>query len=313
MLENRSYDNVLGLLYNANNAPPYNEAPQGQSTLWGLTGTESNLNPNPPPASFTVTPAVGDPPVVATTIPTIDPGEPFADMAQQILGLTSVDETTNPYASPVGPYGLMGGFVANYATQNRWGTDSVPEQVMMCMTPALMPVTAFLANNYMICDGWFGSAPTQTFANRLFSVCASSGTWVADPQENLAYSYIDDKEYAGLDEDGAFPVFDAANRLALPTVFAQLDNVLGKTQNNKDGEPFPSWKLYFHDYSITAGLLDYVYDQYTNATSLNVGQYDTTDYTSQSTHLANKNFTTFAQDLAAGTLASFTLIEPRYS
>jgi phospholipase C len=44
-----------------------------------------------------------------------------------------------------------------------------------------------------------------------------------------------------------------------------------------------------------------------------VGQYDTSDYTSSTTYLANKGFTTFAEDLAAGTLAPFTLIEPRYS
>ena len=315
MLENRSYDNVLGMLYNANNDEPYQKAPQGQSGLQGLTGTESNVDPAG--GSITVAPAVNSPsskpPVVATTIPTIDPGEPFADMAQQILGLESVDTTTNPYASTAPTtYGSMGGFVANYAAQSRSGTASVPAQIMMYMTPALMPVTAFLANNYMVCDEWFGSAPSHTFANRLFSVCASSGTWTADPQQNLAYSYIDDLEYVGL-EHSAWPVFDAKSRLALSSVFAQLDAVLGVSQSRDDGPSFPSWKLYFHDYSITAGLLDYVYDQYADPTSMNVGQYDTTDYTSSTTHIANKNFTTFMDDIAAGTLAPFTLIEPRYS
>ena len=27
MMENRSYDNILGWLYNSNNAPPYNRSP----------------------------------------------------------------------------------------------------------------------------------------------------------------------------------------------------------------------------------------------------------------------------------------------
>ncbi len=315
MLENRSYDNVLGMLYSAANAAPYQTAPSGQTHLNGLTGTESNVNPAG--GSITVAPAVGDPssdpPLVATTIPTIDPGEPFADMAQQILGLETLDTTGNPYASTEPTtYGSMGGFVANYAGQKRNGTASVPAQIMMYMTPALMPISAFLANNYMVCDAWFGSVPTHTFANRLFSVCASSGTWTADPQQNVAYSYIDDEEYVGL-EHSAYPVYGAQNRLALASVFQQLDAVLGTSQTFEDGPAFPSWKLYFHDYSITSALVDYVIDQYVNPDSLNIGQYDTSDYTSQTTHLANKSFTTFQQDIAAGTLASFTLIEPRYS
>ena len=46
MLENRSYDNVLGWLYNSGNAPPFNQAPKGQQGLDGLNGTETNPSPN---------------------------------------------------------------------------------------------------------------------------------------------------------------------------------------------------------------------------------------------------------------------------
>jgi hypothetical protein len=45
MLENRSYDNVLGWLYNPGNKPPYNQAPPGQLYLNGLTGKETNPSP----------------------------------------------------------------------------------------------------------------------------------------------------------------------------------------------------------------------------------------------------------------------------
>jgi phospholipase C len=304
MFENRSYDNVLGMLYNESNDGPYQQAPSGQNELWGLTGTESN--PQPGGGTIAVSPAVDDPtvnpPVVATTIPVVDPGEPFADMAQQILGLTDVPTSGNPYAGALGPYDSMGGFVANYVAQKN---GPVAKQIMMYMTPALMPITAFLANKYMICDGWFGSAPTQTFANRLFSLCASSGTWTASGQ---SFSYIDDLEYTGT-EHGAVPVYLAQSRLNLPNIFQQLDDVLGTPPNQQ----VPNWKLYFHDYSNTAALLEYVRVQCDDATSLNVGQYDLSDYTSQTTPLANKNFTTFAADVTGGTLAPFTLIEPRYS
>ncbi|MDB5036306.1 MAG: Phosphoesterase family [Chlorobi bacterium] len=35
MLENRSYDNVLGMLYNAKNQAPYNQAPTGRRIFRG--------------------------------------------------------------------------------------------------------------------------------------------------------------------------------------------------------------------------------------------------------------------------------------
>jgi phospholipase C len=311
MFENRSYDNVLGMLYNAANAFPYKQAPSGQSNLWGLSGTESNPQPSGPPIS--VSPAVDDPnatpPVVATTIPVADPGEPFADMAQQILGLADAPTTGNPYQTGVGPYGSMQGFVANYAGQ----TNAVPAQIMMYMTPELMPISAFLANNFMVCDGWFGSVPTQTFANRLYSLCACSGTWMAPAGESptsyaTSFSYIDDKEYTGI-EHGATPVYAAETRLDLASIFSRLDDVLG----TPPGQTVPNWKLYFHDFSNTAGLLEYVHLQFDNPTTLNLGQYDLSDYTSQTTPLANKSFSTFQQDLDSGNLAPFTLIEPRYS
>ncbi|HVZ38113.1 MAG TPA: alkaline phosphatase family protein [Candidatus Kapabacteria bacterium] len=323
MFENRSYDNVLGMLYNSSYPAPYNQAPSGQADLQGLSGSESNPNPNGNP--ITVAPAVNNPnakpPVLATAIPTADPGEPFMDMAQQILGLENRPTDGNPYAAGAGTYGMMGGFVANYLLQ---GNNPVPEEIMMYMTPELMPVTAFLANNYMVCDEWFGSIPTQTFANRLYSLCADSGTWATDLFDHT-YSYINDSEYLGVPSTDPLykakavyndkpPALTAPSQmLDLPSVFAQLDAVLGVTQQSGSGPDFPSWKVYFHDYSLTANLLQYVKTQFLSSTSLNIGQYDNSDYTSSTTHLANRNFTTFAEDLAAGTLASFTLIEPRYS
>ena len=272
MFENRSYDNVLGKLYDASYAPPYDAPPPGQAHLRGL--------------------------------PVADPGEPFADMAQQILGLTEPPSNGNPYAGPPGPYGLMGGFVANYERQKH---GPVPAQIMMHMTPALMPVTAFLANRYMICDEWFGSVPSQTFSNRLFSLCAQSGAW---PEADPRFSYIDDLEYLGL-EHFASPVYFWFARLKLRSIFSQLDKI--GVAARRPGTAIPNWKLYFHDYSNTAALLEYVKLRCDDPAGINVGQYDLSDYSRQTTYLANKQFTTFADDLAAETLAPFTLIEPRYS
>jgi len=123
MLENRSYDNVLGWLYNPSNQPPYDQAPQGQINLKGLTGNETNPPTQQGGAPIQVmnqtkttdgkTGAI----YPGTTVPIYDPGEPFADMAQQIIGSTSVP-SENPYNIepwPPDSKSLMQGFTLNYA------------------------------------------------------------------------------------------------------------------------------------------------------------------------------------------------------
>ncbi len=125
MLENRSYDNILGMLYAAGEPPPPFVGPTqpvaglvGQSALNGLTaGGFSNPAPNHQPA-IAVTETTD------TTCPAIDPGEPFESMAQQFLGLEKPPpfNPTVPTPSAGDPYAAaplqpMGGFVTNYALQ----------------------------------------------------------------------------------------------------------------------------------------------------------------------------------------------------
>src|SRR5437660_671106 len=125
MLENRSYDNVLGAL----SLPTPSGVVTGQTGLNGLTGNESN--PVPGDTSVIAVHSTSDPvqiggsgPAYAPTcLPLVDPGEPFNDMAQQFLGLDA-PPTSNPYADyPPDASGVMQGFVKNYA-----GQLSVPQQ-----------------------------------------------------------------------------------------------------------------------------------------------------------------------------------------
>ncbi len=128
MLENRSYDNILGALYAPSNLPPYNEAPAGQANLNGLTlsGPNQQSNPNGTGSGAPVIPVANQstptqvgtsgPAYPATTIPLVDPGEYFKDMAQQIVSLPGVPahNSSQPYTGypPANP---MQGFVNNYA------------------------------------------------------------------------------------------------------------------------------------------------------------------------------------------------------
>src|SRR5271163_3942584 len=75
MLENRSFDNVFGWLYDPRNAPPFDQVPRGQ-TFNGVSG--KNLS-NP---AGSEQPAVPVGWTVDTTNPFPDPGEDY----QQVYG-----------------------------------------------------------------------------------------------------------------------------------------------------------------------------------------------------------------------------------
>ncbi len=293
MLENRSYDNVLGMLYAPGNPAPYDSAPAGQLTLDGLPPDASNVDPVTGLA-LNAWGGPGDSP----TIPETDPGEPFYDMAQQIQG-AAFKEDDNPYSSSA--TAPMGGFVANYRAQFAGGqtassagignVQNAVRDVMHVYTPWLMPVTAYLARNFMVCDAWFASAPTQTFANRMFAHCATPGG-------SSTESFLDDSQYLLTWAAGGF----GANN-----VFAQLDAVLGVGAK-------PNWKVYFHDYSISMGLVKYVNAAATSASNINVASYDQSDYPDTSSLWPVGAWpNTFLADLANGTSPPYSFVEPRYS
>ena len=144
MLENRSFDHLLGFLKRQNAA------------IDGLTGNETN-----PPALETrpdvmVTDVAGD---VRDLDP--DPGHDFDNVTQQIFG--SLD-TSQP--------ATMDGFVRDYATVSK---DPIHgENIMKCFKPQTLPVLATLAMQYGVCDRWFSSVPGSTIPNRMFVHGASS-------------------------------------------------------------------------------------------------------------------------------------------
>jgi phospholipase C len=304
LFENRSYDNVLGWLYKPTNQFPYQTAPSGQRDLDGLQGSETNPDPNHSHQTISVanqiTPAQIDgagPAYAPTAIPLIDPGEFFCDMAQQILGLRSIPDS-NPYVHypPQNTQELNQGYTRNYAQLSGPAHPQTPvppsniKDVMNYLTPAQMPVTAFLANNYAVCDQWFASAPTQTYANRAFALCAAPGV-----DHNGKFSLIDDLQYY-LD-----PL------LTIPSVLSQLDAVLGA-----GGAPGPFWKVYFQDYSIAAKTVPQVAEAAASSNNVNLATFDDSDWGSQTPKQLKSTTTTFVDDLAAGNLPPLSFIEPRY-
>ena len=144
MLENRSFDCLLGALYPASPA------------FHGLTGAEKNTYAGQPvPVWKSKGSALDD---TTARIPDPDPGELFTDMNQQLFG-------DGPQTAPP----TMSGFVANYMAQPNGGKLFDPGAVMHYFTPEQVPVISTLAKAFGVSDQWYASAPCQTWPNRFFA------------------------------------------------------------------------------------------------------------------------------------------------
>lgn len=168
MLENRSFDHVLGFLYEAGD-PRLNGQP-----FDGLTGTESNPGKGGQPVQvFKITPDSPN----AYFMPGADPGEGYAATNSQLFG-----STTAP-SQPPAPGQSNQGFVNNFDYTLGWESQkgtwtikdgTVAQDIMGIYTPTMLPVLSTLAQQYAVCDHWYGSAPTETLPNRAFALAATS-------------------------------------------------------------------------------------------------------------------------------------------
>ena len=161
MLENRSFDNLLGWLYAPKNEPPRNipVQPVGKPTYEGLR-TDAYWNTNPAnghdnPNATRVYATKGATGQKWWNVPNPCPYEVFPYFTEQMFG------TEHP---AVGQNPNMTGFLANYA---RLGKPN-PEQIMQCYSPEQVPVLSQLAKSFAVCDRWFASVPCQTWPNRSF-------------------------------------------------------------------------------------------------------------------------------------------------
>jgi len=164
MMENRSFDNLLGWLYdNQTNPPKFNIPAQPSPTFEGLKpNTYSNvLNGNQVFASHppTAWPPANNPNVV----PTPDPHEEFQFVTAQLFG------TTSPAPGSVAD---MSGFLLDYSAPNAGGANA--GQIMQTFGPTDANVLNDLARNFAVCDYWYASVPSQTWPNRAFVHTGSS-------------------------------------------------------------------------------------------------------------------------------------------
>jgi phospholipase C len=192
MLENRSFDNVLGYLYQ-------NGVPPGKNFA-GVVGnnlTNPDENGNPIPVS------------IGTDFhqPYPDPGEEFDHVTRQLFNGAFTSGTPQ-----------MEGFVKDYfntlSALPKWhGSAADQSQVIMkCFAPSSIPVLSALAQQFAVFDHWFCAVPSQTWCNRAFWHAATSWGWVNNPP---------------LDGDAPWNLDNWAESSQGPTLFDLLETKFG--------------------------------------------------------------------------------------
>ena len=164
MLENRSFDNILGLLYP--NSDQFDGLTMEASNPWHKeNGSAETIkvwcsdDPHPP------------------ALPDEDPGELFSDIDAQIHGLQRSDRPT------------MDGFVDNYVRQPSHPAPPRPHAVMHAYRPEHLPATTMLARSFGVSDRWFASAPCETWPNRYFLHCGTAGGYVNNERSSFPYRW----------------------------------------------------------------------------------------------------------------------------
>ena len=170
MLENRSFDCMLGMLY------------PNSTSFDGLIGTESNTW-HKPDGSQQAIQVWTDPTITAQSvlIPDPDPGEEFTDIHMQIQGLA--DNGTPNAGAPT-----MGGFVDNYMRQPAATPDPDQFSIMHYFTPDHVPMISQLARAFGVSDRWHASAPCQTWPNRFFVHTATANGYVNNSPTHFPYT-----------------------------------------------------------------------------------------------------------------------------
>ncbi|MBV8334882.1 MAG: phosphoesterase [Alphaproteobacteria bacterium] len=182
MLENRSFDHMLGFLY----AAEHNIPPNGPG-FEGLSGNESNLDGTGAAVPvFRIRPSDQ----YAYFMPGADPGEGYKATNSQLFG--HIDAPDPPVAANLG-------FVRDFHYTLGWesherGWSVLPgtsaSNIMGVFTPEMLPVLSGLARGYAVCDHWYSSVPTETLPNRAFACAATSQGHMDDKTKSFTCQSI---------------------------------------------------------------------------------------------------------------------------
>lgn len=234
MMENRSFDNMLGYLYEPGTEPR-------RQKFEGVAGKDLS-NPIPAYAADADKKSVPVQKGYVMDNPNPDPGEEYPHVNTQLFGTVIPDTNrfeeiakmkmpfNEPAVIPANPG--MNGFLEDYinnfmASEKRMPTYDEYKVIMECFPPEAVPVISTLAKEFAVCDHWHCAVPSQTFCNRsFFNAGTSSGQVVNTP----------------------YPKWLTGNNAE--TIFNRIDSLKEKGL---------TWKIYFDKQDIFSltGLIHY--------------------------------------------------------
>lgn len=293
MMENRSFDNLLGYLYNKEDIPCTEK--DGKKVCKQFAGLNfGGPYSNPIPAYMGEGKGGTSLQVFVDndlTQPYPDPGEEYPHINTQLYGHINKQnmgklayQMKKPYnlPSPVPSKAAMDGFIADYISNLQSTFNGEPlnqvtfEQykvIMQCFTNEQLPVLSTLAKEFAVFDHWFCSVPSQTWCNRAFWHAATSGGKVINPLEEYGDCWLT-KIFDDFTEMHSW----IRNVWSKETIFDRL------TQHKV------SWNIYSHIWPLSLTALVHG-DKYVWNT---------------------KEFTTFQEDISNGTLPQYSFLEPQF-
>jgi len=204
MLENRSFDHMLGFTF------------QGNPKVKGYPADLTNLPPNLDPTTEKPVWPSPESEYAGDFYP--DPGHDFLDVRLQLFNTTTPAKEAEPN---------MRGFVRSYLEVCR-----APQNARADVNPAMqclkimrgyerrgVPVLSKLAEKYAVCDHWFCSVPAATLPNRKF---VHAGTSRGQLDLSVAEFNVSPTIYEVLDGDNVSSVIYAEGWTAAAT----FDNLI---------------------------------------------------------------------------------------
>ena len=188
MFENRSFDNLLGWLYDEKTVPT-------GSSFEGLAGGDYS-NPIPGSDKRIAAHVYTGPTDTIMSSPQPDPGEAFPHVNTQLFGVVSPSSNENLHKNGLrAPYNLpeadaeptMEGFVHDFiinfnrlVENKRKPTEHEMAVAMGGFAPEMLPTLSLLAREFAVFDHWHAAVPSQTFCNRLFFHASTSHGFVTN-------------------------------------------------------------------------------------------------------------------------------------
>ncbi len=238
MLENRSFDNLVGWLYD-DASPPAHFLPPGTPEKYnGLDGADY-ANPIDFSEHARVFPAVkgvgGD-----FRIPAPDPNEKFKHMNRQLFG-RDVDLSDSCWMPPAKATPAMRGFLADYVTA-KCSNERIAPQIMRTYAPDELTAMSRVAQKYAISDNYHASCPTQTWPNRAFMHAGTS------------HGRVNNFPYVPYDAKTIYNVFEEAGEKVSWGVYKSSRIVPSLTRIQMTKLWHPSLDGHFHHVSDFIGL-----------------------------------------------------------